>query len=147
MQKAQTQQQRRKTKERGSTVPIIYHVTAANLEPYTKETYEGIINRFLFFHKITDIEPLRTNLLQKCKQMIIEYVIHLRDSVKLRRKSIIVHVSAVRYLFYSIRDDEFPITLKRVYDELPPQKYTHRDRGYSVEEIQKMHADWMSRES
>lgn len=119
-------------------VPLVYRITAANKDHFTKGTYEGIINHFLAYHKITNIEPLRTYPLQQCKQMIIEYVIHLRNNAKLQRKSIAVHVSAVRYMFYSIRDDEFPITLKKVNDELPPQKYTHRDRGYSADEIQKM---------
>lgn len=134
------QQHKQATTRRGKTrtVPLVYRVTAANLEPFTRNTYEGIINHFLAYHKITNIEPLRTYPLHQCKQKIIEYVIHLRDYLKLQRKSIIVHVSAVRYLFYSIRDDEFPIKLKKVNDELPPQKYAHRDRGYAVDEIQKM---------
>jgi hypothetical protein len=64
MQKAQTQQQRRKTREKDSTVPIICRLTAANLKPYTKESYERVINRFLDYHKIAEVEPLRVYPLQ-----------------------------------------------------------------------------------
>jgi site-specific recombinase XerD len=70
--------------------------------------------------------------------MIIDYVIYLRENTKLSHKSIRMHLAGIRYLFYMICDDEFPIRWTKVVEELPPQEYTHRDRGYSVEEIQKM---------
>ena len=37
-----------------------------------------------------------------------------------------------------IREDEFPIKWTKINIELPPYEYSYRDRGYSVEEIQKM---------
>ena len=70
--------------------------------------------------------------------MIIDYVIHLREDEKLARKSIKLHLSAIRHLFFMIREDEFPIKWTKINIELPPNEYAHRDRGYTVEEIQKM---------
>ena len=70
--------------------------------------------------------------------MIIDYVIHLRESERLSHKSIEARLSAIRYFFTMIRDDEFPIAWTKVNDHLPPVEYTHRDRGYTVDEMQKM---------
>jgi len=87
------------------------------------------INRFLAHFKITAIEPLKERSLQFCKQMIIDYVIYLRDTLKLSRKSIRLHLSSIRHLFFMIRDDEFPIKWTKVNVELPPTEFVHRDRG------------------
>jgi hypothetical protein len=70
--------------------------------------------------------------------MIIDYVVHLRENERLSRKSIKLHLSAIRYFFTMIRDDEFPISWTKINDELPPVEYTHRDRGYTVQEVQTM---------
>jgi site-specific recombinase XerD len=127
-------------------LPIVYRVTAAGLSPDTRMHYQRDINRFLAHFKITDIEPLKERSLQFCKQMIIDYVKYLRDqyhkekslSSPLSRNSIKLHLSAIRYFFFMIRDDEFPINWTKINVELPPNEFTHRDRGYTVEEIQKM---------
>ena len=128
----------RKEKEKERKIPIVYRVTSARLAPASKEHYEREINRFLAHFKTTDIEPLKEYSLKQCKQMIIDYVIHLRENERLSRKSIKLHLSAIRYFFTMIRDDEFPISWTKVNDELPPVEYTHRDRGYTVDEIQRM---------
>jgi site-specific recombinase XerD len=134
-------------REKEKKLPIIYRVTAAGLSSDTRMHYERDINRFLAYFKITDIEPLKERSLQYCKQMIIDYVKHLRDEYHkqfdpqrkpLSRNSIKLHLSAIRYFFFMIRDDEFPIKWNKVNVELPPHEFTHRDRGYTVEEIQKM---------
>ncbi|MGH9910925.1 MAG: site-specific integrase [Nitrososphaeraceae archaeon] len=119
-------------------IPVVYRVTSAGLAPETRQHYERDINRFLAYFQIKDIEPLKEYSLQHCKQMIIDYVIHLRESEKLARKSIKPHLSAIRYIFFMIREDEFPIKWTKINIELPPNEYAHRDRGYTVEEIQKM---------
>jgi site-specific recombinase XerD len=119
-------------------IPIVYRVTSAGLAPDTRIHYERDINRFLAHFKITDIEPLKEYSLPHCKQMIIDYVIHLRENEKLSRKSIKLHLSAIRHFFFMIREDEFPIKWNKINIELPPNEYAHRDRGYSVDEIQKM---------
>jgi site-specific recombinase XerD len=119
-------------------IPIVYRVTSAGLAQDTRQHYERDISRFLAHFHITDIEPLKEYSLPHCKQMIIDYVIHLRESEKLSRKSIRLHLSAIRHFFFMIREDEFPIKWHKINIELPPNEYAHRDRGYSVEEIQKM---------
>lgn len=79
--------------------------------------------------------------------MIIDYVKYLRDDYHkqfvppqkpLSRTTIKSHLAAIRHLFFMIREDEFPIKWTKINIELPPNEYTHRDRGYSVEEIQNM---------
>lgn len=137
--------------DKSPKIPIIYRVTAAGLAPDTRLHYERDINRFLAHFKIAHIEPLKDYSLQHCKQMIIDYVKYLRDQyhkdegvrtqkpVKpLSRKSMKLHLSAIRYFFFMIREDEFPIKWHKINIELPPNEYAHRDRGYSVDEIQMM---------
>src|SRR5262245_17097904 len=89
--------------------PIIYHVNAANLSPYTRKFYGKYINRFLAHFQIKDYEPLKEYSLQICKQMMIDYVIHMREKEKLSRSSIKLHLAAIHYFFVMIREDEFPI--------------------------------------
>ena len=132
------EQQQQQIKEDKTPPPIIYRVTSAGLAPDTRKSYEMDINRFLAHFKIIDIEPLKEYSLQVCKQMIIDYVIHLRENKKLSRNTIKLHLYAIRHLFFMIREDEFPIRWNKINIELPPNEYSHRDRGYTVPEIQKM---------
>jgi site-specific recombinase XerD len=117
---------------------IIYRVTSAGLSPDTRRSYEIDINHFLNYFQIKDVEPLKAYSLNMCKQMIIEYVIHLREVRKLTRGSIKTHLYAIRYLFFMIREDEFPIRWTKINIELPPNEYAHRDRGYSRDEIRRI---------
>lgn len=124
--------------KKDTNVKIVFPVTSPSLSPYTREHYEKNINHFLAYFQIKDVEPLKEYSLQHCKQMIIDYVIHLREKEKLSRSSIKLHLAAIRHLFFMIREDEFPIKWTKINIELPPYEYSYRDRGYSVEEIQKM---------
>jgi site-specific recombinase XerD len=113
-------------------------VTSAGLAPETRRNYERDINHFLNHFKIKDVEPLKEYSLQICKQMIIDYIIHLRETKKLSRSTIKSNLYAVRHLFFMIREDEFPIKWNKINLQLPPNEYSHRDRGYNINEIQKM---------
>jgi site-specific recombinase XerD len=118
-------------------IPVVYRVTSARLAPGTKVHYERDINRFFAYFHTKDIEPLK-EYSKQYKQMIIDYIIHLRENERLSRRSIKLHLAAIRYFFLMIRDDEFPISWPKINDQLPPIEYVHRDRGYTVEEVQKM---------
>lgn len=132
------EEQQRLKEDKITLPPNIYRVTSTGLAPETRKSYEVDINRFLAHFKITDIEPLKEYSLQVCKQMIIDYVIHLRENKKLSRNTIKLHLYAIRHLFFMIREDEFPIRWNKINIELPPNEYAHRDRGYRVPEIQRM---------
>ncbi len=125
------QQEKQRQQQNKTEYKIIYRVTSPNLAPDTRRNYEKDINFFLNHFKMKDIEPLREYSLSHCKQMIIDYVIHLRENKKLARNSIKMHLYAIRHFFFMIREDEFPIRWTKINIELPPNEYSHRDRGYT----------------
>jgi integrase len=118
--------------------PIIYRVTTGGLSPYTKASYQMHINDFLAFYKITDIEVVKDWSPRLARQHLIDYVIHLRDVKRFPRSSIKVHVAAVTHFLYMTRDDATRLDMTKVRMELPPDEFMHRDRPYTVEEIQRM---------
>jgi site-specific recombinase XerD len=127
----QQQQKHQQRDKEDDKYPIIYRVTSSGLALQTRQNYERDINQFLNHFNIKDIEPLKEYSLQVCKQMIIDYVIHLRENKKLSRASIKFHLYAIRLLFFMIREDEFP-RWDKINIELPPHEYSHRDRGYTI---------------
>ena len=123
------------------TTPIIYRVTTGNLSEYTKRTYQYYINDFLAFFKITDIkgiEPLKEYSPKLIRQLVLDFVIHLRDFRKISRSSIKIHCAALSLFFYMIRDDDTRLDWTKIRMEFPPDERIHRDRAYTVDEIQKI---------
>lgn len=123
------------------TTPILYRVTTGNLSEQTKATYQYHINDFLAFYKKTNIqgiEPLKEYSPKLIRQMVMDYVIYLRDVRSVARSSIKVHCAALNLFFYMIRDDDTRLDWTKVRMEFPPDEHIHRDRAYTVEEIQKM---------
>jgi len=62
--------------------PTIYRVTTGSLSETTKQTYQCHINDFLAYYKITDlsgIEPLKEYSPKLIRQMVLDYVLYLRD--------------------------------------------------------------------
>ena len=118
--------------------PIIYLVTVGSLAPDTKVAYQSHINYFLSFFKITHIDPLKEYSPKLVRQMLMDYVIHLRDVKKISRSLIAQHCAAVSHFFYMIRDDDHRLDWAKVRMEFPPEERIHKDRAYTVEEIQKM---------
>lgn len=81
------EQQEQSSKKDKKIIPTVYRVTSAGLATDTRVLYEQNINRFLNHFQIKDIEPLKEYSLQHCKQMIIDYVILLRDDYHKQFKS------------------------------------------------------------
>lgn len=115
-----------------------YEVTTGGLSEHTRYSYTHHINDFLAHFKIIDIEPLKEYSPKVLKQMVKDYILHLRDNRKLARKSISVHLAGVCHFLYMIRDDDYKIDWKKVRLEIPPDENIRRDRSYTIEEIQKM---------
>ena len=53
------------------------------------------------------------------KQMIIDYVIHLRDERGIKCGSIKVHLAAILYFFH-INNDDFNLTIRTPYEPVCP---------------------------
>ena len=121
--------------------PIVYQVTTGSLSDYTKKSYTYQINDFLAFYKITDvqgIEPLKEYSPKLIRQMVIDYVIFLRDEGNKSCASIKIACAALSFFFYMIRDDDARLNWTKVRMEFPPNEQIRRDRAYTIEEIQKM---------
>lgn len=121
--------------------PIIYRVTTGSLSEQTKSTYQCHINDFLAFYKIdniANIEPLKEYSPKLIRQMVLDFVIYLRDVKQVSRSSIKVHCAALSLFFYMIRDDDTRLDWTKVKMEFPPDERIRRDRAYNTEEIQKI---------
>lgn len=115
-----------------------YQVSTGKLSERTKQAYTHNINEFLAHYRITDLTPLKEYSPKVLKQMVKDYIIHLRDNRKLSGSSISLYVAAIAHFFYIIRDDDYKIDWKKVRLEIPPSENIRRDRAYTIEEIQKM---------
>ena len=113
-------------------------MTTGSLSDRTKLAYTYHINEFLTHYRITDLQPLKEYSPKVLKQMVKDYILHLRDNRKLSGSSISLHVAAIAHFFYIERDDDYKIDWKKVRLEIPSNENIRRDRAYTIEEIQKM---------
>jgi hypothetical protein len=70
-----------------------YQVTTGKLSERTKQAYTYNINEFLAHYRITDLTPLKEYSPRVLKQMVKDYIIHLRDDRTLSGSSISLHVA------------------------------------------------------
>ena len=130
---------RKKKEEEGQPQLSIRHkVTTGSLSDRTKLAYTYHINEFLAHYRITDLQPLKEYSPNVLKQMVKDYIVHLRDDRKLSGSSISLHIAAIAHFLYIERDDDYKIDWKKVRLEIPPNENIRRDRAYTIDEIQKM---------
>ena len=119
--KAEQQQQPDQTKERYEYKHRIYPITEGIPSPYTQKAYQRSLERFLDYIKIHDLQVLLDFSPKVIKQMIVDYILYLRDEkpgTKLSRSSIKSHVSALLH-FFQINNDDFNLTMKNFRIHLP----------------------------
>jgi integrase len=119
--------------------PRIYPVTEGVESNQTKIVYQRLFNHFLDYVKIHDLQVLLDFSPKVIKQMIVDYVLWLRDEKpgkKLSRTSIKVHLAAILH-FFQINNDDFNLTIKNFRIHLPSvdDSIYDNDRPYTVEEI------------
>jgi site-specific recombinase XerD len=112
----------------------IYPVTEGIQSNQTAVVYERCFNHFMDHIKIQDKQVLLDFSPKVIKQMIVDYVLFLRDENKLSRASIKVHLSAI-LRFFQINNDDFNLTIRNFKLHLPSDDSIHDDRAYTVEEI------------
>jgi len=117
----------------------IYPITEGVDSPKTKITYTKCFNHFLDFIKINDLQVLLDFSPKVIKQMIIDYILYLRDEKpgkKLAKSSIKVHLAAILH-FFQINNDDFNLTLRHFKMRLPSDNTSavNEDRPYTREEI------------
>jgi integrase len=116
--------------------PRIYEVTEGIQSSKTAATYTRYFNHFLNHIKIHDLQVLLDFSPKVIKQMLIDYVLWLRDEKKLTKGSIKVRLSAVLY-FFRINNDDFNLTLRsfKIHYPSDDKEIADEDRPYKREEI------------
>jgi integrase len=122
----------------GSSAVRIYPISEGLQSPKTVDVYERYFNHFLNHIKIYDRQVLLDFSPKVIKQMIVDYVLWLRDEKpgkKLSRKSIKVHLAAILH-FFQINNDDFNLTIHNFRIHLPSDESAiDEDRPYTIEEI------------
>ena len=72
----------------------IFPISEGIRSPKTRVLYERCFNHFLDFVKIHDLQVLLDFSPKVIKQMLVDYVLVLRDERRLSRTSIKVHLAA-----------------------------------------------------
>lgn len=102
----------------GSGKVKIYPVIEGIQSKKTQISYQRCFNRFLNHIKIHDLQVLLDFSQKVIKQMLVDYILYLRDERKLSRPSIIIHLSAILH-FFQINNDEFTLTIRNLKIHLP----------------------------
>ena len=92
----------------------IYPISEGIRSPKTVVVYQRCFNHFLDYIKIHDLQVLLDFSPKVIKQMIVDYVLYLRDEKpgkRLSRGSIKVHLAAILH-FFQINNDDFNLTTK-----------------------------------
>jgi hypothetical protein len=79
----------------------------------TQISYQRCFNHFLDRIKIHDLQVLLDFSQKMIKQMLVDYILYLRDERKLSRATIIINLSAILH-FFQINNDEFTPQLRDV---------------------------------
>jgi integrase len=104
----------------------------------TQISYQRCFNHFLDRIKIHDLQVLLDFSQKVIKQMIVDYILYLRDERKLSRATIIINLSAILH-FFQINNDEFTLTLRNFRIHLPSDESIKEDRPYTIEEIRQVY--------
>lgn len=117
----------------------IYPVTEGINSPKSQIVYTRSLNHFLDHIKIHDLQVLLDFSPKVIKQMIIDYILYLRDEKpgkKLSKSSIIVYLAAILH-FFQINNDDFNLTIRHFRVHLPSddKEVVSEDRPYTRDEI------------
>jgi site-specific recombinase XerC len=111
----------------------IYEVTAGIQSKYTQVIYARNFKRFLDHIKIHDLQVLLDFSPKVIKQMIIDYILYLREK-GIKRGSIKTQVAAILH-FFQINNDDFNLKMNNFRLHLPPDESINEDRPYTTQEI------------
>jgi integrase len=131
-QSKQEQEIKEKIEFLNSTSTKIYPITEG-VDDKTGGAYQRYFNRFLNHIKIHDRQVLLDFSPKVIKQMIIDYMLHLRER-GIKRHSIETQVFAILH-FFEVNNDEFNLRMKNLRMHLPPEESIDDDRPYTREEI------------
>lgn len=113
----------------------IYPVTEGLQSPQTAAKYKMNFAHFLDYIKIPDLQVLLDLGPKIIGEMIIKYVIYMRDEKKRSRSTINSHCAAILRFMDMNEVDIKPSRIKRHF---PPDESTHDDRPYTTGEIQQI---------
>jgi integrase len=116
-----------------ATASRIYPVIEGVGSKYTQVIYAGNFNRFLNHIKIHDLQVLLDFSPKVIKQMIIDYILYLRER-EIKRGSIKTQVAAILH-FFQINNDDFNLKMNNFRLHLPLDESINEDRPYTTQEI------------
>ena len=112
----------------------IFPVTEGIDSLKSRVVYVRCFKHFLDYIKIHYLQVLLDFSPKVVKQMIIQYILHLRDNKGLAKSSIKVHLAAILHFFQNNNDD-FNLTIRHFRIHLPSDGAVSSDRPYTKEEI------------
>jgi integrase len=112
----------------------IFPVIEGIQSPKTRSTYQRCFDHFLKHIKISDPQVLLDFSMKVIKQILVDYILYLRDVKNLSRASIKVYLSAILH-FFQINNDEFTLTIRNFKIYMPPDEAVQEDRPYTRDEI------------
>jgi site-specific recombinase XerC len=115
--------------------PVIYPVTEGARSPQTRDKYRRNFNRFLDYIQIHDLQVLIDLGPKVIQEMIIKYLIEMRDLQNKKRSTINGQCTAILH-FLDMNDIE--VNRHKIKRHLPYDESTRDDRPYTTKEIQKM---------
>jgi hypothetical protein len=120
----------------------IYPVTEGVNSSKSKVVYQRAFNHFLDYVRIHDLQVLLDFSPKVIKQMIVDYILFLRDEKpgkKLSKSSIKVYLAAILH-FFQINNDDFNLTIRNFRIHLPSDDSSpfNEDRPYTREEIEQV---------
>jgi Phage integrase, N-terminal SAM-like domain len=105
----------------------IFLITEGIRSKKTQITYQRYFNHFLDHIKIHDFEVLLNFSPKVIKQMLVDYILYLRDEKNLSRSTISGYLAAILH-FFQINNDEFTLTIRNFKIHLPSDDSISGDR-------------------
>jgi integrase len=133
----QLQEKIQEQQQRPSLIKPRIFPPSEGVAPQTGIFYQRALNNFKDFIKIHDDQVLLDFSPKVIKQMIVDYILYLRDEKpgkRLGRNSIKGQLSGILHWF-QINNDDFNLTSKNFRIHLPSDDSVPDDRGYTSDEI------------
>lgn len=120
-----------------TTARRIFQVDVGHNSKQTAIKYRNNFDHFLNYIKIHDLDILLDLGKEAIQELVIEYVLSMRDNVEKRysRSTVNTNVSAILYFF---ENNDIELNRRKVTRYYPSDESTKDDRSYTVKEIQRI---------
>jgi integrase len=115
----------------------IFQVDEGHKSKQTAIKYRNNFDHFLNFIKIHDLDVLLDLGKEAIQELVIKYVLSMRDNVEKRysRSTVNTNVSAILYF---LENNDIELNRRKLRRYYPSDESTNDDRSYTVKEIQRI---------